>query len=528
MKFTNLINLSITARIYILVDKFNSRMDIQQLKKIIEQGEGTQVQFKTAYFALPKTLFETICGFLNRNGGHLLLGVKDDKTIEGVLEDSVQSLIDQIVTNANNAQLISPPFYLAPQVFEIDQKKVIYLFVPQSSQIHRFKNNIYDRNEDGDFSITNQYNRVTQLYLKKQSTHSENKVYPFLQLSDLKKDLFRRVRILATNNNPGHPWSEMEDMELIRSAGLYRKDYQTGKEGFTLAAILLLGKEEVIFNVLPFHKTDAIVKVDNVDRYDDRDDIRTNLIESYDRLMAFIKKHLPDRFAQEGTHRISARDKIFHEVIGNVLIHREYTNPFPAKLIIEKNRVVAENWNRPNGIGLINPKTSSPFPKNPIIARFFRTIGRADELGSGVINTFKYASMYTPGQPPIFEEGDVFKTIIAIKKNGGTYRPYPESGIDESINDTVKEVNEPVNYKNESVNKAFLQFLKLYKKDRLSPKVVQRLLQIAEAIQSEQVVNRQKVVELLQVSTSTAARYIKLLCQANILVFKGAPKTGHY
>ncbi len=57
---------------------------------------------------------------------------------------------------------------------------------------------------------------------------------------------------------------------------------------------------------------------------------------------------------------------------------------------------------------------------------------------------------------------------------------------------------------------------------------MQRLLQIAEAIQSEQVVNRQKVVELLQVSTSTAARYIKLLYQANILVFKGALKTGHY
>jgi len=35
---------------------------------------------------------------------------------------------------------------------------------------------------------------------------------------------------------------------------------------------------------------------------------------------------------------------------------------------------------------LINPASFSAFPKNPVIARFFKEIGRADELGSGVRN----------------------------------------------------------------------------------------------------------------------------------------------
>ena len=34
----------------------------------------------------------------------------------------------------------------------------------------------------------------------------------------------------------------------------------------------------------------------DLDRYDDRDDIRTNLIESFDRMMAFVEKHLDDKF----------------------------------------------------------------------------------------------------------------------------------------------------------------------------------------------------------------------------------------
>ena len=72
------------------------------------------------------------------------------------------------------------------------------------------------------------------------------------------------------------------------------------------------------------------------DRYDDRDDIRCNLIESYDRLMAFIEKHVDDKFYMENEIRVSARNKLFREVVANMLIHREYSNAYPAKLIIEK------------------------------------------------------------------------------------------------------------------------------------------------------------------------------------------------
>ncbi len=138
----------------------------------------------------------------------------------------------------------------------------------------------------------------------------------------------------------------MDNLELLKSAGLYLKDLQTGKEGITLAGILLLGKDELISSALPHFKTDAILRRENIDRYDDRDDIRTNLIDSYERLMQFVAKHLNDKFYLEKDQRISVRDKIFREVVSNILIHREYLNPFPAKLVIEKDTVFAENSNK--------------------------------------------------------------------------------------------------------------------------------------------------------------------------------------
>ncbi len=199
----------------------------------------------------------------------------------------------------------------------------------------------------------------------------------------------------------------MNDLELLKSAGLFLKDPQSGKEGITLGGILIFGKEKLIHAALPHYRTDAILRKVNLDRYDDRDDIRVNLIESYEHLMAFVSKHLNDNFYLEGDRRVSLRDKIFREAVSNLLIHREFANPFPAKLIIEKDRVYIENSNKPHGNGMIDPENFSPFPKNPTIAKFFKEIGWVDELGSGVRNITKYNKIYS-GAEPRFIEGDIF------------------------------------------------------------------------------------------------------------------------
>lgn len=205
----------------------------------------------------------------------------------------------------------------------------------------------------------------------------------------------------------------MNDKELLRSANLYAKDYVTGKEGLTLAAILLFGKDTTILSVLPHHKTDAIYRVKNLDRYDDRDDIRTNLIESFDRMMAFVEKHLDDKFFIEDNQRIDVRNKIARELCVNNLIHREFSNPYPAKLIIEKENLRTENANRAKMIGKINVDFYEPYPKNPKIAKIFKEIGLADELGSGVRNMVKYTKIYSGGIPE-FKEDDIFKTNVPL------------------------------------------------------------------------------------------------------------------
>ncbi|MGI6383212.1 MAG: RNA-binding domain-containing protein [Tissierellaceae bacterium] len=371
------------------------------------------MEFKESKNKLNKDVFDTVCAFLNRNGGHLFLGVKDDGTITGIDEDAIDRIKKDFVTSLNNSNKINPTAYVSIEEIEINGQKILHSFIPESSQVHRCNGKIYDRNEDGDFNIAENTTLVSNMYIRKQGTYTENKIFPYAEFKDLKSELFTRVRKMAVNKNSSHPWQAMDDFELLKSASLYLKDPQTGKDGITLGGILIFGTRELISAALPHYRTDAILRKVNLDRYDDRDDIRVNLIESHDRLMSFVSKHLNDNFYLEGDMRISVRDKIFREVVSNILIHREYSNPFPAKLIIEKDRVYIENGNKARWSGVIDPTDFAPYPKNPILAKFFNDIGWADELGSGVRNAYKYSKIYS-GLDPEFIEGDIFKVIIPL------------------------------------------------------------------------------------------------------------------
>ena len=85
----------------------------------------------------------------------------------------------------------------------------------------------------------------------------------------------------------------MQDIELVKSTQLYQADPETGKMGITLAGVMLLGTDDLILKVCPPHRTDLILRKVNIDRYDDRDLVITNLIDSYDRILDFIKQPQP-------------------------------------------------------------------------------------------------------------------------------------------------------------------------------------------------------------------------------------------
>ncbi len=383
-----------------------------ELLTLIHGGENIRVEFKKSTNEITRDVYDTVCSFSNRDGGIIILGVKDNGEILGIILDAVDRMKKDFVTSINNGQKINPPLYLQPETYQIEGRTLLVIQVPVSSQVCRHRGRIFDRNHESDIDITDNSDMVYQLYARKSGSYFVNKVTRF-QLSDLRSDLIERARTMTSSRTANHPWKSMSDEEMLHSAGLILKDEEKQMEGITLAAILLFGKDSTIMSVLPQHKTDAIFRVENLDRYDDRDVIITNLLETYDRLIAFGQKHLSDPFVQEGIQSISARDWILREIFSNSLAHRDYSSGYVAKFVIERNRLYTENANRSHGHGELLLSSFEPYAKNPPISKVFREIGLADELGSGMRNTYKYTRLYSGGTPEFIED-DVFRTIVPL------------------------------------------------------------------------------------------------------------------
>ena len=258
---------------------------------------------------------------------------------------------------------------------------------------------------------------------------------------DMRLDLLPRVKEMTRD---GHPWRRMSADAIFKSAKLLGVDAGSGKKGFKAAAVLLLGADDCIGDVFSAYKTDALLRRVNVDRYDDRVTVSTNLLDSYDQLRAFGEKHLLDKFYLENGMRVSLRGKILREMIGNLLIHREFSSARYARFIIERDRMYTENANRAFHYGRITPKNLEPEPKNPIIANFFHQIRLADELGSGVRNLYHYVKIYSNAEP-VFDEDDVFRLTVPLDDEYSADRAFPgELPQTKSAQETAQEIAQEI------------------------------------------------------------------------------------
>lgn len=503
-------------------------MTAAQIRQLLAEGEGLTVEFKSSVNRLSNSVFETVCSFSNRYGGYIFLGVDDNGNVIGVNRKAVTTIKKNFVTTLNNPQKISPTLFLALEEMEMDGKLLLYVYVPMSSQVQFCSGRVYDRTEDADIDITKSTDLVANLYRRKSAIYTEREIFPYVTTAELRLDLLPKVRQLALSHHPEHPWESMSDMDIFKSAGLYEEDWRTGKKGFNLAAILLFGKDEVIQSCAPGYVTDAILRRDNIDRYDDRLLVETNLIESYDLLMEFIAKHTLDKFQLINDQRVSIRTWISREIVSNILVHREYSSPFPAKIVIGRDRIYTENWNKAVRYGRIDPHNFTPYPKNPILARFFVNIGRADKLGSGVRNLYTYSKMYSGIEPELIE-GDVFKTVVPL--DATLYRKMSDNLSDKlSDNDGMSDklsINMSMSYENQKENPLYLkeEWEIYYKLSNVEYAFFEQLLPYFSAYTW---IDAKKASEVTGKSRATARRILKKLALANIVELRGANRNRMY
>lgn len=113
-----------------------------ELLKLIQEGENIHVEFKKSTNEITKDVYDTVCSFSNREGGTIVLGIKDNGDILGIAPNAVDHLKKDFVTTINNGEKINPPLYLQPEEYSIEGKIILVIQVPVASQVCRHRGRI--------------------------------------------------------------------------------------------------------------------------------------------------------------------------------------------------------------------------------------------------------------------------------------------------------------------------------------------------------------------------------------------------
>ncbi len=118
-------------------------MTIRDVKRLIEEGEGFELEFKRKVSS-PQKIARTISSFANTGGGVILFGVDDDGSIVGI--ESEKSELDLIDESARI--LCDPPVETEIKIVPYNRRDVIVVFVEESSDKPH-----YAKDENGESSV---------------------------------------------------------------------------------------------------------------------------------------------------------------------------------------------------------------------------------------------------------------------------------------------------------------------------------------------------------------------------------------
>ena len=366
--------------------------------------ESYEIEYKSAKEGFPmKEFWKTYSAFANTHTGFIILGIKEKKDgllIEGLTDEAIESYQKTFWNNCNNPNTINTNLLSNSDVrtLQIADKKVLVFKVPFATRTQRpiyltpnpF-GNTYKRNNEGDYHCTD--DEVRQMIADATGElRRDSLILECFTTEDFDPTSVRQFRQLFSVFNASHPWNALSDIELFTKIGAYRKDRKTGKEGITLAGLLMFGKgdslnqQEALPNFFPEYREHLSEAIRWTDRIYPDGTWEHNLLQFYLRVLPKITSVLPKPFQLEKDTRIEETSAhiALREAFVNALVHTDYSQSGNIIVTLEKQQFVISN----PGTLLVSLdqyyEGGISECRNPSLQKMFMLIGRAEKSGSGV------------------------------------------------------------------------------------------------------------------------------------------------
>jgi len=367
-------------------------MNKEELSLLIKEGEGLTIEFKEQYSS---RIVQDFVAFSNSIGGIILLGVKDDGTINGIILDNSKKA--EITTLARNC---SPAVDIT--IEQIDN--VAVLTIPEGGR--------------KPYSCSHGYYKRLDAVTQKLSTdeiHGFYQDHPRISFEEQKNSDFlsndlslEKVNTFLKECKMDLVAGENNFINIVSSLNLMKGDK------FLNAGILFFADKVENFIL---HSQMSLLCYKGEDKVDvfDRSDIRDDLLSQFNATVFFLQKHLNKSSSIEGVERKDEYEiplEVLREAVANAIVHRDYSIAGTSTWIeIYSDRIEITNpGGLPPGLDRSNFGKLS-VRRNERIADLFFRMKKVEKIGSG-IQRIRSILRNKNLDPPDFEINTSFKVVF--------------------------------------------------------------------------------------------------------------------
>jgi len=375
-------------------------MTSEELRALIAAGESFTVEFKSDRGPLSDAeLVEAVVCLANAQGGILLIGVEDDGMITGLHK---KHLSDPRQLATFIAARTMPPLSVQVDFVRLAEGLVAVIKVsPVQHPVATTDGKLLIRYRDarGRPDCRPLYpHELTSWYADRGQCDYTAQPVVDVAWDDLDSLEFERLRRLVREYRGDETLLNLEDEQLARALGLVKP--VNGHVVPTVAGLLLVGREQVLRDVLPAHEVAFQVLEGQEVRVNEF--YRWPLLRVFERIMEAFSVRNEERELNIGLFRVGVPaydSRAFREAVNNALTHRDYTRLGAVHVQLRSDHVLVTN---PGGfvlgVTVENILVAGPRPRNPLLADIFKRVGLVERTGRGV--SIIYEGLLRTGHPP--------------------------------------------------------------------------------------------------------------------------------